>query len=729
MPRYSVASEDFVQTASFPNGIVKDTWIDEGNPTYNYGASGFLNLGFLTDGAGNPIALKHIILEVKMPEDDDILGFGELISAILKFKVSTSTVTGFGWFVLGVVAIEDDFDEGSQSGSAGWANWTQYIDSVAWSRASGACASNIRSGYDEIDGTVFDTFRILSGGSYTEIELDLTEAMDMGDLKRFAIFILASDTLSATDSCLLTLYSNEASLANRPVLEITYKDYILEAFESKDDALTIEPNPDNPEQPLLKWGGVSDNDFVNFKLYRETSPITSVALLTPIATIVDNSDQEYIDTASLTDGNTYYYMVIAEDLSNTGDSSTKSKNVSFTKPSMTTRLISPSGLSTVGSTKSVTVTSSQNIKRLFVDWKDNVESWYEYEYVGTSKSASHIYMIPVATFSPDVRIEDELGFWSSLQATTNTAQISDGAAAAKLLIGERKAIVGETITLNGTLSRPKAANATITKYEFKRDASDSWQDNGADPIYQFNSGTYPGTVGVKTASLRVTTSTGITSATTQATYELETGTPLNITPGESGGLASGTQIHSLEHVLRQNKSVDSALGADKTAKEFVMSIDPERMSVSLTSFWGDYENDVTLIRTIWDSNTYFRLEVKDEKEDKIIQYDCKLDGDITLGHRFDNKINWSFPVRVVVRTEVDDTPKHGDITSYAAFGGSKTSCTSNGHGLIDGQYVLITGSVNYNGTWQVSDVTTNTFKIAKTFVSNDGIGLWRKVGE
>lgn len=56
-----------------------------------------------------------------------------------------------------------------------------------------------------------------------------------------------------------------------------------------------------------------------------------------------------------------------------------------------------------------------------------------------------------------------------------------------------------------------------------------------------------------------------------------------------------------------------------------------------------------------------------------------------------------------------------------------TTVTDTGHGLIGGNQINITGTSNYNGTYTISDVTTNTFVIQKNFVADDGAGTWEKI--
>jgi len=67
----------------------------------------------------------------------------------------------------------------------------------------------------------------------------------------------------------------------------------------------------------------------------------------------------------------------------------------------------------------------------------------------------------------------------------------------------------------------------------------------------------------------------------------------------------------------------------------------------------------------------------------------------------------------------------GSINAFADAGGGKVTVTSSStHGLGNGAHVTITGTTNYNGDFIVSNVTTNTFDIVDTWVSDDASGAW-----
>lgn len=713
--KYTSVVATYDRYADLP-GISRDTNIGEGSPTFNYGGSTIMNGGM--SAGGNII---NIIVEVQMPEEDDIEGFDLLEKVELCLRTSAAPA---GVVVLGIVEITDIWDEGVLNGAAGWCNWTEAQELIAWKQGDGAIKSRYGNPptIDGSDGIIIDSQRVTS--QYETITFDITPAIKMGETKTFVVFGLSSVPYNATDR--YATFATRHSTSYYPQLEVTYRDYQPEGFVGEEN-LTIEPNPDNPEQPILKWGAVKDTDFVQYKLYREVVPITAVGALTPIATITDTAIVEYIDTDALVDGTAYYYKLIAEDNENLDDDALPSACVSFTKPDISGTSFTPSGDKIVGTQITITVDSPQNIKKIWVDWKDGCTSWYEFETVATSQDVSHIYSAHSAgvALEQDVRIEDENGFWSSLGVALGY-KILDTDAVAKLLVNVKKTIVGDNVTLNATLSQPAASNATITSYKFWRYAGDPAPATQSSPIFTFSTVGY--TVGTKTATVEITTSTSKTDTDT-VTYELESGTPIEITPGyPSTGLSIHTKIHELPHKLGQSKATEMPVGSAGTEYEFPLGRHAERLTIHATTEYPAMESDITIIRNAWINNSYLRLTVESEMETKKVQYDFLLDGDVSLGHTMDNKITWSFPIRVVARTEVAKPKAYGAITVFANAGGGKVTATSTLHGLSVGMYVLITGTINYNGTYQITAVGANTITFVAAWVSNDAMGTWRKVG-
>jgi surface protein len=66
------------------------------------------------------------------------------------------------------------------------------------------------------------------------------------------------------------------------------------------------------------------------------------------------------------------------------------------------------------------------------------------------------------------------------------------------------------------------------------------------------------------------------------------------------------------------------------------------------------------------------------------------------------------------------------ITAFATLSsGTQTRVTSNGHGLVAGSRVNISGTTNYNGDYNVLAAAANTFDIAQAFVANDATGTMK----
>ncbi len=64
----------------------------------------------------------------------------------------------------------------------------------------------------------------------------------------------------------------------------------------------------------------------------------------------------------------------------------------------------------------------------------------------------------------------------------------------------------------------------------------------------------------------------------------------------------------------------------------------------------------------------------------------------------------------------------GAITAFADAGVGQITVTSTGHSLSENDYITITGTTNYNGVFQATNVLTNTFEITDTWVADDATG-------
>ena len=753
-------------------GIKQDTYLNEDAPSSNYGFDTHMRVGKITGE-------QHIILTLKAPEKEAVIGFDELIKVelLLYFGGGSYPYTMY----MGVISINDIWDEAE-------ATWDEAQVGVAWSQGGGAVKSRLGSIAEGEE--VIDVRYTSAVGQW--INFDLTPALSLGEEKTFVIIpiqLLGGTTYMEAQT------KNNTPLTLNPKLRITYKNYSPDAFSDKDNALTVEPSQDNPEQPLLKWGGVDNDDFTRFRLYRETSPITDVSALTPIVDITDNSDQEYVDTDTLADGTTYYYMVIAEDSENTGNGATFSKNVSFTKPKVNSTTLTPVGSQNVGVIATLLVTGNAPIKRLYVDWKDGTASWYEFETAELTKSVTHIYLSHSSgALTPDVRIEDTnrpdekgRGFWSSLTPITDTITIDDIAPLAKLRTNVQKAIPFSWVTLDASLSQPASSDATITKYRFKRYAGDAWQDNLADPIYEFQlsgppwNGTivsvsdvggdivrmntslhpllspgdtviidgtdhYDGTYTVtgvganyfeiehrfygsdtgtwnnlmpQTAEVEVTTSTGQT-ATATLTYGLGHEIPLDL------NFSPDANISEIPRTLGINKDIRTPIGSDGSDVEYVISRPAERVEIVADVVSPHIEWDADKIRQARNENRLVRISFKNEYETKIVEYTGTIEGNVSISTIQENRARLSFTILVYTRTETYIPSKGGVITSIANDSGNCRIYTDFEELTIGDEVRLLNmGNKDYEGVYLVIGIGSNYFTLNCKYTAND-TGEWRK---
>ncbi|MHA1807009.1 MAG: hypothetical protein ACTSX2_05500, partial [Candidatus Thorarchaeota archaeon] len=536
--------------------------------------------------------------------------------------------------------------------------------------------------------------------------------------------------------------------------------------------------------------------FVDFKVYRETSPITSVASLTPIATITSPTDQEYIDDDTLADGTTYYYLVIAEDVVNTGDDATFSKNVSFTKPKVDSTTLTPTGTQNVGVVATLEVTGNAPIKRLYVDWKDGTASWYEFETAELTKSVTHIYLSHSSgALTPDVRIEDTnrpndkgRGFWSSLTPITDTITIDDIDPLAKLRTNVQKAIPFSWVTLDASLSQPASSDATITGYRFKRYAGDAWQDNLADPIYEFQLSGPPWNGVITSVSdvagdivrINVSADPLITAGDTviidgtdkydgiytviavglnyfdieHKYFGTDTGTWSNLTPQtaelevttSTSKIATTTLTYNLGHeipldlnftpetniseiprTLGINKDIKTPIGSDGSDVEYVISRPAERVEIVADVVSPHIEWDADKIRQARNENRLVRISFKNEYETKIVEYTGTIEGDVSISTIQENRARLSFTILVYTRTETYIPSKGGVITLITddADGNCRIFTDFEGLSVGDDVRLLNMGNKDYEGVYLVLYVGTTFFVVNCKYTGND-TGEWRK---
>lgn len=89
-----------------------------------------------------------------------------------------------------------------------------------------------------------------------------------------------------------------------------------------------------------------------------------------------------------------------------------------------------------------------------------------------------------------------------------------------------------------------------------------------------------------------------------------------------------------------------------------------------------------------------------------------------------NKYSVPVPVDAEIVCTLEQTDGAADvaITAFADAGGSVTTVTSSGHGLSNGDKVLIAGTTNYDGTHNVSGVAGTAYNIDTAYVADDATG-------
>lgn len=82
-------------------------------------------------------------------------------------------------------------------------------------------------------------------------------------------------------------------------------------------------------------------------------------------------------------------------------------------------------------------------------------------------------------------------------------------------------------------------------------------------------------------------------------------------------------------------------------------------------------------------------------------------------------VNVYHPVRNMLTGPVNnvtfDAGSTGAVASVAAGPTGYITCTSNGHGLLNGEIVYLTNSTDYDGKFVVANKTDNTFDVLETY--------------
>jgi hypothetical protein len=107
----------------------------------------------------------------------------------------------------------------------------------------------------------------------------------------------------------------------------------------------------------------------------------------------------------------------------------------------------------------------------------------------------------------------------------------------------------------------------------------------------------------------------------------------------------------------------------------------------------------------------------------ITAFAAKVDGAVSA-FAFKSSGNVSSTAATTTGSITAFSQKSGSITAYADAGGGEVTVTDNSHGLVDGESITISGTTNYNGTFTITYVDANTFKITAAWNGDDATGSW-----
>ena len=527
--------------------VTVDACIDAYNPTYNYGASSYLNIG--RDLTDNSKPWRALIKVVAPAEPDGADG-----SPRPRLRVYLGGTTGAANEIVQVYKITRSATEvlegtGDASATADGATWATYNGSNNWTTAGGD--------YSTFLGQLL--FPGLSPAGWYEIEIPDLD-LDWGE----SGWILLKFADEAAGSGGHVIYFDSAEGTYDPVIRWYYDD----PKPTKVTDLELSAYEEDRRRPLLKWTANTDEDFVQYKIYKSTSsPVTTSDTL--VDTLTSQSQKEYIvpyETANIV----YFYALFVEDNNNTGSDATKSNEVWGIRPSITG--ITPSdGAPELFQDFYVTVTpgvipstpSPVVNTHVYFQWGSGTDPDQSSAWVPIAENPRHHRYPYVHVYNPVYKVRNSLGLESSaIPGTTITvADAVSGESAPIAIIRASPRVVGlnETVTFyadesycpDGNRSlNPTAAYMWDKDYYIGAWAADWFTD---DPITT----TSWSTVGTKKMGLKVddpgTYSSEIAYIEIEvvdwSTVDLDGLTDgfqfLDDTPGRYGGVMEGPEAYEI----------------------------------------------------------------------------------------------------------------------------------------------------------------------------------------
>lgn len=86
-------------------------------------------------------------------------------------------------------------------------------------------------------------------------------------------------------------------------------------------------------------------------------------------------------------------------------------------------------------------------------------------------------------------------------------------------------------------------------------------------------------------------------------------------------------------------------------------------------------------------------------------------------------------IKMVQFSDTVENSKTGVITAYSDYSGTvagSTKVTCTGHGLLDGEYITISGTTAYDGVFQIGYISANEFYIITAFDTDEATGTWKQ---
>lgn len=455
-----------------------DTYISSSNATTAYGLSNSLYVGQTAGGD----RLRSLI-SIEMPPQPENAGRIRSLDLYL-YQV---TYTGTSGIVLARRCVED-FVEGYSGAALPYgATWNTYDGKNSWPILAGNCG-------DEVLGAA--NANPTYNASYQPINLNTAifrNGLTWGGVLDIALYM--DDEPAGED----VQYRSRDVVAQgeRPYIQIVYELDEPEIPDGEDEILTIEPNPANPIQPLLKWKKPENQSLRidnrgAYCIVRSESIIDDITDGYLIAQLSTEA-QQYVDTTvvapsdGLTENNLYYYKVYfcseTNYLDNTAglpilmttvDSNDdiigvpiSSNQVWMIRPNVSTFVFDNYGpdvkeqitatiTADVAGDFALTPSPVQHTHYQF-DWKgdDTEVGWVELETPANSHAKTHYYLGYQGATPAKCRIKNSLGYWSD---ATSSANVTVAAITPVSIINVSPKAMTHIVRDSGTATGTQTAN-------------------------------------------------------------------------------------------------------------------------------------------------------------------------------------------------------------------------------------------------------------------------------